>query len=135
MPNQPRPTGVTITTLLMALCLLAELAEQVRYFYALRNPYSSTPDIEGALIIAAYLILFLYKTIAATVLSFYWRGRDWALWFILAEAALTLSSLSRLSHGISFAPQSLTPLMLIEAGLAVFLLYYLNTRSTRAWFN
>jgi hypothetical protein len=116
----------------MALCLLAELAEQVRYFYSLRSPYRSTPDIRGTLIIALYLVL--YKTIAATVLSFYWRGRDWALWFVLAEAAFTLSSLSRIVHGTAFTPQPLTPLTFMESALAVFLLYYLNARSTRAWF-
>jgi hypothetical protein len=65
------------------------------------------------------------------VLIFYWRGRNWARWLVMFSCLLCFWNLRGLPHRNLL----LQCMLVAEAILAMFLLYWLNTGSARAFFS
>jgi hypothetical protein len=112
-----RPRGISETTWLMAIF------NPSGFFFvdwkADRNVV--TVSVVGTLfiIVAGYIVLW-----------FYWKGRNWARWLVMATSLIALWNLE-------FWPSvgwvgRIT--IAVEALLAVFLLYWLNTRPVRTYF-
>src|SRR4029077_17322656 len=79
-------------------------------------------------------ILFIIFTISIfigyIVIWFYWKGRNWARILVLLASLISLYNLRDWNHGGAMARIMIGT----EAILAVFLLYWLNTRPIRAFF-
>jgi len=79
-------------------------------------------------------ILFIIFTISIfigyIVIWFYWKGRNWARILVLPASLISLYNLRDWNHGGAMARIMIGT----EAILAVFLLYWLNTRPIRAFF-
>jgi hypothetical protein len=129
MPDQSRPLGVTIVTLLMAAGLIAGLIP-IAAILSQHHPFPYDPS---ATLYGLSFILIPW-IIYATVLFFFWRGREWALWLIMAYAALTLCMAPATIQRQWATLHSFPPLSAAGIALSLFLLVYLNLRSTRAWF-
>lgn len=84
--------------------------------------------------------IIIYAVIIACgyfVLGFYWLGRNWARWLVLLTSLLCLWNLwgLRLKTPPSQVAPVRTTMILAEAAVAVFLLWYLNTKQVRWWFS
>ncbi len=111
-----RPPGLRQLVLLMCFFNLAGLAfikgdtEVLRIFFAV---------LIGAIIIVSFIVLW-----------FFWQGRNWARWLVLITSVIALLNLAYLAV--------MTPLqniiIILEAILALFLLYWLNTPSVKGYF-
>ena len=118
-----RPTGLTLTAVLMALC-------NVTVFAILKPPYSLTTILEFTTDI---LVGFAF-------IWFYWNGRNWARIMVLLYCCgciLNLRLWNKLSPPAPFVFQD-TPAhvwLASRAVLSVALLYWLNTRAVREFFS
>ena len=108
-----KPSGLAPVTL--AMCLL-----NVAGLVFLEKPVpAALVAVAGALIVATWLVLWSF-----------WKGRNWARWLVLLTSGVALLNLIGL---VSASPvQQLV--IVIEAALGAFLLYWLNTRRLRAFF-
>lgn len=77
------------------------------------------------LVATSFIVMASY-----VVIWFYWRGRNWARWFVLITSLIALSNL------MYWSSYGLLPRLMIglEAVLAVFLLYWLNTSEVKSYF-
>ena|ERR1035437_770705 len=123
-----RPKGLTLTAVLMALCLAMLWAT---------IDYARDPRILHRLLLTTVII-----SIGVFVVWFYWRGRNWAricvlLWSV--GGILSLLAWNRIFLGSSrtFSTFSNTPTHIFVAARAILgaaLLYYLNTRPVLDFF-
>jgi hypothetical protein len=123
----PRPLPVTVTTILMCITNFVG-------FFLVNN--WSNPHARSV-----FVIYSIFIVIGWIVLYFFWKGRNWARWLVLATSVLCLWNLWSLrklglSHGrVSIFNNHVRVAMVIaEAIIAIYLLYYLNTASARKWF-
>jgi hypothetical protein len=83
------------------------------------------PVVIGVALIFTFLIAIGY-----VVLWFYWRGQNWARILVLLTSVLCLYNLQSLSSA-----NLVSKVMLVgEAGVAVFLIYWLNTSPAKQYF-
>jgi hypothetical protein len=108
-----RPDGLREVTLLMCVLNLTGLL----FIDA------GAPTIVAPLFIG--FMLFGY-----VVLWYFWRGRNWARWLVLLTSVLALLNL----FGLPQATPLQAACIVMEAILAGFLLYWLNTASVRGYF-
>jgi hypothetical protein len=118
--SMTRPREIDVATLLMCFFNVAEV---VTY-----------EPIEG-LSAAASLALFavVYTVIAAisfVVIWFFWRGRNWARWLVMATSVLALVNL----WAFGSARPAEKAVLVAEALLGAWLLYWLNTPAARTFF-
>jgi hypothetical protein len=108
-----KPTGVTVSALLMMLSLVAGLV--MSYIQGDKSV------IFWAVIIALSVIIY-----------FYWTAHNWARMLVLIYSLLCVIPVRLIHH-----QWVLVRFSWITAGqtlLAIYLLWYLNTRPIRAWF-
>jgi hypothetical protein len=116
----PRPLGITITTLLM--CVTNAMG-----FFLINW---KMPNAETLFVIFGFFI-----TLGYIALWFFWKGRNWARWLVLLECIQCLWNLATLeSPHRTLDPRVSIPMVLIEGAIAIFLLWYLNTKPIRTWF-
>ena len=77
----------------------------------------------------ALLALFIGGGYVA--LWYFWRGRNWARWLVMVTSGVALLNLLLLLMPVSAIVRGV---IVIEAVLGGFLLYWLNTRAVRAFF-
>ena len=100
---------------------------------ALLNPFGfviidwSVHPVLLALSIAGVSLLILVSYVA---LWFYWQGRNWARWMVLLSSLLALLNLA---FWTSATPAERI-MIAVEAPLALFLLYWLNTSPVKKYF-
>jgi hypothetical protein len=81
-----------------------------------------------------FVVFTLLISIGYVVLWFYWLGRNWARWVVLVECLQCFWNLRYLVHRNPHAT-AFEPVMIVaEAAIAIYLVWYLNTPSVRAWF-
>ena len=114
--DRPRPTGLREVTLLMCLFNVVCL------FVIQPRGLSSS---------ALLLLCGTMVVISFVVLWYFWLGRNWARWLVLATSVLALANLTLLGS-LELAEKVL---IVAEAALAVWLLVWLNTRAVRAFFS
>jgi hypothetical protein len=130
-----RPKGIEITTWLMVLSLILGLV----YLAIIWNSVSgihlklgSKATVESVRNFRNFALL-IFHGISIAVLFFYWKGRDWARILVLITCASTLYSLLKLrlywqtSHFVAIE-------VILNAMLAIGLLWYLFKPDVRAWF-
>jgi hypothetical protein len=108
-----KPTGITVSALLMMLSLVAGLV--MSYIQGDKSV------IFWAVIIALSVIIY-----------FYWTAHNWARMLVLIYSLLCVIPVRLIHH-----QWVLVRFSWITAGqtlLAIYLLWYLNTRPIRAWF-
>lgn len=64
------------------------------------------------------------------VLWYFWKGRNWARWLVLVTSGVALLNLPLLAT----ASLIQNVVIVAEAAMGVFLLYWLNTRAVRGFF-
>ncbi len=116
-PGQTRPPALGATTILMSICNLLG-------FGAIDWSYGSH--------LTVFLIASLVAAAGFVVLWFYWRGQNWARLLVLLSSVDSLLNLLALRHGVSHTTQTIR---FIQASLAIFLLYWLNTQPSRSFFS
>lgn len=77
-----------------------------------------------------FVIFTVFIAIGYVVIWFYWKGRNWARILVLLTSLLCLYNLRHWNHG-GTAERLMSG---TEAILAIFLLYWLNTKSVRVFF-
>jgi hypothetical protein len=100
-------------------------------FMAIANALGwTTIDWSKPHALVIFVIVTAIMTIGYVVLWFYWKGRNWARILVLLTSLLALHNLRYWNiRGVA------ERVMLgAEAALAVFLLYWLNTRRVRDFF-
>jgi hypothetical protein len=139
-----RPTGVTATALLMMLSIVVGLV--LRYTHV-PVPVNGAMPTNPSLSTARHLY-WVCQTFAVLVIYFYWNARNWARMLVLIGSvfflSVTVGLYLQLFHGIhllwmlglSFKEEIIvsTVLDVGKAILAIYLLWYLNTRVIRDWF-
>jgi hypothetical protein len=122
-----RPKGVGLTALALAALILIYLVQ------ALLQLFGGTREAHS---IFEQLMRCLGLALAMLVIWHYWNGQNWGRIFVLlgsfAIAAIEFSSL--IDRGGDLTLLMSHPVRFISAMLAIFLLYFLNTRGVRAWF-
>jgi len=118
-----RPKAVTISTWLMAI--LNILGYAILW----------EPDAHKTRFAVFFFITVYTLTIVAgyIVLWFFWRGKNWARILVLLNCFLCFYNVHDVHFFLRVNPVEKV-MLLGEAVLAVFLLYYLNTRRARAYF-
>lgn len=113
--GRDRPSGLREVTLLMCVLNVAGL-----FLLQLEGFSASMFYVTGGI---AVVISFV-------VLWYFWNGRNWARWLVLAYSVLSLVNLLRLGR----VPLAERIFFLAEAGLGIWLLFWLNQPSARAFF-
>jgi len=110
-----RPTGISVTALLMSICnamgwlIIDWTKPHARFTFALFT----------CLILLGYVFIW-----------FYWKGRNWARIAVLLTSVFTVLNLLSLNRG-----NFVNKVMIIsEAFLGIFLLWWLNTGTVRRFF-
>ena len=115
-----RPLGMAAVTLLLCVFAVAAIA-----FYQ-RSPNLS-PRGSVAFFAAGYVA---YAAVSFVVIWFFWQGRNWARWLVIAGSLLALSNL--LNFGSWNSVQQV--LVVVEAVFGAWLLYWLNTEKVARFF-
>jgi hypothetical protein len=110
-----RPTGLAPLTAIMCVLNLTGFL------------FVEESGVRAAVVLPvfAFVILFSY-----VVLWYFWKGRNWARWLVLLTSGVALLNLALLT----MAPLVQSVIIVAEAAVAAFLLYWLNTPAVRAFF-
>ena len=115
MSGRERPKGLTETSVLMSI---TNAMGWVMVDWATPKPLVTFIGFT-ALIVTGYFVIW-----------FYWKGQNWARILVLLTSLLCLYNLHNWNHS-----GAVVRIMVgAEAGLAIFLLYWLNTHKVRAFF-
>jgi len=116
-----RPTGLTGLTLIMCVLNLTG------FLFVAESGATAPVDVPGPFMVAGigFFILAGY-----VVLWYFWQGRNWARWLVLLTSVLALLNLGYLPS--ASGPQRVV--IVIEAVLGAYLLFWLNTGPARAFF-
>jgi hypothetical protein len=71
--------------------------------------------------------------ISALCIFFYWKGHNWARWLAIFQSAYGLYSLIHLKAAWRISAFSAV-VVVIDAALGAYLLWYLNRPEVRQWF-
>jgi hypothetical protein len=125
-----KPTGVTVTSALMAVAILIGLA----LAFTVALPAMPASTLSPALIVAlVHGVAVFFSVVAAVFVWFYWKGQDWARWLVMIYSLYCLYSLIHLRRTWTLSHFS-AEFIAAKAVLALYLLWYLNTAGVRAWF-
>jgi len=114
-----RPKTVTVTTWLMAL------------FNILGYALLWHVQMPASVIVNLGMVYTLFIGLGYVVLWCYWRGDNWARIVVLLTSLLAFFNLRSLA-----AANIIVKVMIVcEASIAAFLLYWLNTAEAKRYFN
>lgn len=114
-----RPKAVTVTTCLMACSNLLTYSA----LYGRPHPRD--------VLLGMYVILTVLVVLSYLVLWFYWHGKNWARILVLLASLVCFYNLSLLTSAKSGIERSM---LVGDAILAAFLLYWLNTSEAKTFF-
>ena len=107
-----KPPGLTAVTVAMAVLNL--------------TGFMTTGDT-GAF---GYFIASVIVGVSYVVLWYFWQGRNWARWLVVVASVMALINLAF----VALMPWPLRVVVITEALLGLFLLFWLNTKTVRAFF-
>ena len=126
-----KPTGITVTTVLMCLFLVIGVVITFGRPLPIPSNAAASPSMIATFV---HVGVVVYTLIAAVCIWFYWSGQEWARWVVMIDCLLVFISLRNI--GKAWATSHLNAEVTIcQVLLAIFLLYYLNTAPIRAWFS
>ncbi len=122
-----RPAPIHVSTILMCITNFAGL-----FLVNWGHRHAATLFVLYCILIA----------IGYAVLYFFWHGHNWARWLVLATSVLCLWNLWELRKLGRVTSQRVpiyngpvrTGMVIAEGIIALYLLYYLNTKPAKAWF-
>lgn len=127
LEERSRPTGIGATALALGALVPIHFVRSVLHF------------LSGIITPPHIFVLFLMclgEGIEFLFIWHYWKGQNWGRIFVLlwsfVIAARELSAL--VDNGGDLTSLMIHPLRFLHALLAIFLLYWLNTRPVRSWF-
>lgn len=117
-----RPKGVGLAALALGALTLIDLVKGLLS--------------HGGDLVFEQLLLCCGRGLVLLLLWHYWKGRNWArILVLLWSFAIAAKEISILIDHEGDLPSLMSqPVRFIHAALAIFLLYFLNTRPVRAWF-
>jgi hypothetical protein len=125
-----KPTGITVSTLLMAVFLVVGAVTAI---IAPMPAMPQTPMSPSALTGLIHIAVIFFTFFGAVCVFFYSKGQNWARWLVMIDCLFTFVNLIHLHKTWQVSP--LGGANLTGQGLlAIFLFYYLNTAPIRAWF-
>jgi O-antigen/teichoic acid export membrane protein len=92
------------------------------------EPLDGVPTLVS--LVAFGVIFGFIAAVSFVVIWFFWRGRNWARWLVLATSVLALLNVLLIPSS-NLAAQFLIG---VEAAVAVWLLYWLNTEDVSRYF-
>jgi hypothetical protein len=116
-----RPKTITVTTVLMGILNL------LGYALLIDSP-KPRPTV-----LAEFLIFTVLIAVGYVVLWFYWQGHNWARLLVLATCFLCFFNFFNLRRYPSVHPIAKV-IVVGEAAVAAFLVYWLNTSQAKAFF-
>lgn len=120
-----RPSGIGLSAFILAAFALIAFIDTVVQL-------SSAPAPENSL--RLFTAVFLL-TVAALAIWSYWKGQEWSRILVLIASFLVAArEVSRMIDGENLVSLMSHPLLFLDFAMAIFLLYWLNTRPVRAWF-
>lgn len=127
------PTGIKITTLLMAIVILLHLVAILASPLPLRWNASHgmlrfITTVLGAAVIGIVVVL-----VESVVLWFYWNGRNWARWLVVLGCLLAFVSLRHFIFGPAVS-HGRTLIIYYRLVVAIVTIGYLCTHQARSWF-
>lgn len=122
-----RPNGVNLTALAMAALILIDLAGGVLRLFG---------GTLALLPVSEQLLVCLGRGLVLLCIWNYWKGQDWARVAVLLGAFVIAAkdASSLIDHEDTLISIMSQPVRFLHGILAIFLLYFLNTRALRAWF-
>ncbi len=131
-----RPIGVTITAILMVVNIFVDvLLSLLSSTVVLPNTGSHGPTI-SSWVLVLHIALVALVVGQCVVILYYWLGRSWARWFVVAGCIFNLIGLKDLASvwhkHHSYATSGLT---IGCAILSLYLLWYLHTSKILGWFH
>jgi len=123
----PRPKGVALTALALAVLTSIYFVRGLLHLYG--GGLAASRVFEQ-------LLMCVRRSIVLLCVWNYWQGQNWArisvlLWSFVIAAKEISTLIDRDGNLVSLMSQ---PVRFFHAALAIFLLYFLNTRPVRAWF-
>jgi hypothetical protein len=126
-----RPLGITVTAILMVANVVCDIALTF-----------TSPAVRGVTISPATLstgMIIFHAALAGLVLvdfafvAFYWLGKAWARWAVVAGCLYYLMGLRTIVTQWQHRPATAW-LTIASSALALFLLVYLHTERVQTWF-
>ena len=115
-----RPARLGAAALLLCILNIAGVL-----FY---EPLDGAPTLVSVVVFG--VIFGFIAAVSFVVIWFFWRGRNWARWLVLATSVLALLNVLL----IPSSNRGAQLLIGLEAALAVWLLYWLNTKDVSRYF-
>ena len=130
-----RPIGVTITAILMVVNIFVDvLLSLLSPTVVLPNTGHHGPTF-SSWVIVLHIALVAMIVAQCVVVVYYWLGRSWARWLVVAGCLFYLVGLKDLVRQWHKHHSYLTAGLTIgSAILAVYLLWYLHTSKILGWF-
>jgi hypothetical protein len=127
-----RPMGLTVSALFMVLSMVLGIVLSPTIPVPANVTRSSNVDS---------LLGWVFIALEFLVIYFYWDARNWARlvtlicsgWFLLGLVMLSLLPIPWIHHAMWGRPLFFVRTV-GDSLLAIYLLWYLNTRAIRAWF-
>jgi hypothetical protein len=128
-----RPLGVTITAILMASNVVADITLSLVAPSVVMPATHTAGTAFSPIMIAVHTGLAALIILEIVTVFYYWLGRFWARWLVFVGCVFYLTGLRTLptEWHRSHAGATLT---LSSAALAIFLIWYLHKREVRIWF-
>jgi hypothetical protein len=120
-----RPKGLALTAWLMLCLSLLGLGSWIWSRY--HSPVHTHTHL-GFVVLG--IIVFAMKSCGFICIWYYYQGRNWARIVILVVSVLALFNLRLLNHGTIV----IRGVVVSEAVLGIFFLYWLNTSEVRSFF-
>ena len=115
-----RPARLGAAALLLCVLNIAGVV-----FY---EPLDGAPTLMSLVVFG--VVFGFIAAISFVVIWFFWRGRNWARWLVLATSVLAVLNVSL----IPSSSRGAQLLIGLEAAVAIWLLYWLNTRDVSRYF-
>ena len=127
------PTGIKLTTLLMAVVILLHLVAILASPLPLRWNASHGMLRFITTVLGAAVVGMLVVFVETVVLWFYWHRRNWARWLVLLGCLLTFVSLRHFVYGPAVS-HGRTLIIYYRMAVAILTIGYLCTHEARSWF-
>jgi len=130
-----RPIGVTITAILMVVNIFVDVLLSLLSQSPVTPTTGTQEPILGSWVLVLHIALVVMVVAQCVVVVYYWLGRSWARWFVLAGCLFYLTGLTHLvSQWHKHHSYPTAGLTIGSAILAIYLLWYLHTSKVLGWF-
>ncbi len=128
-----RPDGIKLTTALMAIAVFLHLVATLANPLPLRLSESHGVPTFIFSVLAAAVVGIAIVLFEGFVLWFYWSGRNWARWSVVAGCLLCFVSLRHFFGGPAVS-RGHEIIIFYRMAIAIFAMAYLTTPAARDWF-